>query len=615
MLTWTILAVALCLPSIHPYPMYGQEIPNGDQVPHPCKPNFLWHGVGHQISQGGGARNPFGEDFAANGHKWTEALCRKDSDGDGRTNGEELGDPECVWSKGQTPPVTAATSLSHPGVCDPWNAVECVGRNAWLDCSRDEEFKCPAISEPDVRNITIRFPRTKVPAKETTYICFNFELPDDQEYHLIATEPFIDNHNVMHHIVLSTCDSSVRLMEKPEHCLMGIPGCNNGVGGWAWVRRAPALTPRLASSLARVTRPWHPCRFHDKPPGSLPVSWALHWTNPGLVDEWFDSSGMTLYYTPKLRQYNAAGMALGQTYLSIPPGQSSWVHQGTCTSRCSRKIIAGDLHVFSAQNHMHYLGIRQNITLTRPGKPLEVIADDNPYSYDSPKIHSLQPPLIIHPGDELTTHCTYQSRSRPKTTVYGEGSFEEMCFAFLSFYPAENMRSFYCGQWKDVDMCDIGEMCDLRIFNSSHPATAATIKKVLENCDPSGSCRVECRAAIEEVSAENNCLRDNWDYVSSVIMQDMYDPLLLKFAAAMESCPHRDGGEGPGDWTTPRPYHPVTERPSEPSEPKPEGPGSMLMNLVKSIGSRPLLQNIIMNVNYNKYAGSSDNDKHGETWH
>ena len=30
-------------------------------------------------------------------YQWTEALCHMDSDGDGRTNGEELGDPDCVW--------------------------------------------------------------------------------------------------------------------------------------------------------------------------------------------------------------------------------------------------------------------------------------------------------------------------------------------------------------------------------------------------------------------------------------------------------------------------------------------------------------------------------------
>ena len=33
--------------------------------------------------------------------RWTTALCRSDSDGDGKTNGEELGDPFCIWERGK----------------------------------------------------------------------------------------------------------------------------------------------------------------------------------------------------------------------------------------------------------------------------------------------------------------------------------------------------------------------------------------------------------------------------------------------------------------------------------------------------------------------------------
>jgi len=33
------------------------------------------------------------------------SLCEMDSDGDGKTNGEELGDPDCVWIRGQSPPI------------------------------------------------------------------------------------------------------------------------------------------------------------------------------------------------------------------------------------------------------------------------------------------------------------------------------------------------------------------------------------------------------------------------------------------------------------------------------------------------------------------------------
>ena len=44
---------------------------------------------------------------------WDECICRADSDGDGKSNGEELGDPECVWKPGQAPART--TDITHPG--------------------------------------------------------------------------------------------------------------------------------------------------------------------------------------------------------------------------------------------------------------------------------------------------------------------------------------------------------------------------------------------------------------------------------------------------------------------------------------------------------------------
>ena len=31
---------------------------------------------------------------------WTDDLCNADTDADGKTNGEELGDPDCTWTEG-----------------------------------------------------------------------------------------------------------------------------------------------------------------------------------------------------------------------------------------------------------------------------------------------------------------------------------------------------------------------------------------------------------------------------------------------------------------------------------------------------------------------------------
>jgi hypothetical protein len=42
-------------------------------------------------------------------------LCEADSDGDGKTNGEELGDPCCVWKPTSLPTVGKDYRISHPG--------------------------------------------------------------------------------------------------------------------------------------------------------------------------------------------------------------------------------------------------------------------------------------------------------------------------------------------------------------------------------------------------------------------------------------------------------------------------------------------------------------------
>ena len=48
--------------------------------------------------------------FYSNGQKWNKAFCQADADGDGQTNGFEMGDPCCTWAIGQTPMFTSGLS-------------------------------------------------------------------------------------------------------------------------------------------------------------------------------------------------------------------------------------------------------------------------------------------------------------------------------------------------------------------------------------------------------------------------------------------------------------------------------------------------------------------------
>ena len=80
------------------FPTFRSRIPNGFTVPNPNIAGTVWSGVGHNAVGGGGPRNAFGQYFAAANFQWTPELCAMDSDGDGRTNGQELGDPN--WDGG-----------------------------------------------------------------------------------------------------------------------------------------------------------------------------------------------------------------------------------------------------------------------------------------------------------------------------------------------------------------------------------------------------------------------------------------------------------------------------------------------------------------------------------
>ena len=95
--------------SVEAYPSFGSKVPNGEKVPcldedDPSCIGGYCRGLGHGSCAGGVPGNPnlnsFGLDWKANVYEWTTDLCTADSDGDGFTNGEELGDPCCTWVAG-----------------------------------------------------------------------------------------------------------------------------------------------------------------------------------------------------------------------------------------------------------------------------------------------------------------------------------------------------------------------------------------------------------------------------------------------------------------------------------------------------------------------------------
>jgi hypothetical protein len=120
MLSWQKIGIVVVLLGL----FVGLQV--GDAIARPFRPGQIPNGFVnacancHVNPAGGGPRNAFGqlvegEFLTASGISgnviWNAALASQDSDGDGFTNGEELGDPAGAWRAGDPAPTTASRTI------------------------------------------------------------------------------------------------------------------------------------------------------------------------------------------------------------------------------------------------------------------------------------------------------------------------------------------------------------------------------------------------------------------------------------------------------------------------------------------------------------------------
>ncbi|KAL4218744.1 hypothetical protein ACF0H5_021332 [Mactra antiquata] len=506
--------------------MYKGRIPNGENVPHPCK-DSIWNGVGHENEMGSGARNIFGKEFKENNFVWDQTFCRKDSDGDGKTNGEELGDPDCEWTKGAKPKYT--TNLSHPGICEPFTLEQCGGRPSFVDCNEAE--KCEAIHEADTFNYTITFDRQPVPTKETTYMCITFEFPTDKDYHLVAHEPIIDTEDVMHHTLVYGCDGVVdeppSPLLTPKECGGEMRSCTSILALWSVGISGGCYDDQMGFLVGNS--------------GFKYAIMQVHWNNPDKVPGYIDSSGIILYLTPKLRPNNAGVLMIGQTKLDIPPLVQSVIFTGECPGSCTSKMMEGPINVSVAINHMHLLGYAQRTDIIYKNVESPV-ADDQVYDYNTPVLHIHKTPMKVNPGDGLKTSCHFSSMDRTNHTKFGQATADEMCFAFLIYYPKENLRENQCISWKSIDYCEyryqnVIRDCDIyKMADVSNKETLEIYDRTNRAC-VANECKPDCLKEVREIKKHPCFVGDVGDFFRSILLQfTKADYLVQTFFAKFDSC-------------------------------------------------------------------------------
>lgn len=358
--------------------------------------------IGHAKCAGGTpAWNRFGLDFRRLGSRWSKELCAIDSDGDGASNGAELGDPCCVYDYDDPATfdlIDTTGPVSHPGsnksvvpdyvrfpdpICKPrpveWATIR---TNMQTTEEYDPSFFLKG-EEQLVKRFTMQ--RFEIPvdmksAKPDTvyeWVSWNWDGCTDKDCYLVGIEvdsrlgscaqcpPFlvlpwrlwekvgsvcslqmvINNTEMSHHWTISSCDSPP--LTDPE--LDGVPTltgqaqeCIDLVGAWT-----PGRNPVVKAS---------PESSRQFPKLLAGFNGNVHYNNPELKVGQTDQSSWLLYYTTQPRQYK-----IGQFFplvISVAPfiKLDAAKERKFITSGCTLSGLDEPIHAEGIWNHAHLAG-------------------------------------------------------------------------------------------------------------------------------------------------------------------------------------------------------------------------------------------------------------------
>ena len=178
----------------------------------------------------------------------------------------------------------------------------------------------------------------------------------------------------------------------------------------------------------------------------------VHYDNPRGIPNKFDSSGIQIYYTDKLREHDAAVLSLGDPDIILLDKRKSATlgrHKDkiaqwdfTCPESCMNEFLQDQtITVFSEYLHMHFAGARMVNEHMRDGSVLREQHVDY-YDFDiAGSFSAVQAPFEVKAGDSFRTTCYFDSNEDVK---FGGASSEEMCVTWYLYYPAIPDFDGYC---------------------------------------------------------------------------------------------------------------------------------------------------------------------------
>jgi MYXO-CTERM domain-containing protein len=240
------------------------------------------------------------------------------------------------------------------------------------------------------------------------YWCTRFDPDLDDPRHVVAAHVHPDNDALVHHVIVFRERGGAQRdpVGSPGFPCPGAPEDGEFLVGWA-PGSAPVVLPDgyglpLGPDDALVMQ----VHYHAQP-GAEPT----------------DRSSVALWYASAPIEREVMVMWTGSFEIFVPPGTSRTV-EGEC-------VLPGDdaIELVGIAPHMHRIGTSIRARLDRVDGGESCLVDVPRWDFDWQGSYTYVEPIVARPGDRIHTTCEYQNDGE-QTVGWGEGSDDEMCFAF-----------------------------------------------------------------------------------------------------------------------------------------------------------------------------------------
>lgn len=249
------------------------------------------------------------------------------------------------------------------------------------------------------------------------YGCFYFDQPWPEGAQGVYFAPDYDAHaELVHHWIVYLDENGTQPDGAAEKCSGLHDSSPTMVAGWAPGSDNNALPADVGMFVS---------------PKNKKILLEMHFYHDPAKPAVETTSGVKICTANKSRKNLATISMLGSEAISIAP-KSTGTAQGTCTPQYD-----GEIHILRSWPHMHEIGTGMRTDIQFADGRKQTLG---PWPFDFNNQVSYATPVIIKPGDTLTTTCEYFN-PRDNIVSTGTSTDAEMCFNFVTAYPAGALKS------------------------------------------------------------------------------------------------------------------------------------------------------------------------------